>query len=377
VQRLLKNLDLILVIVLVLILILGSIVLKSASLAALESNPNYYLERHLMWILVGVLGCIIVAAIDYTRLRRFSWHIYGLSLLLLLGVLTYGSVIHGTQGWFQFGSFQFQPAEFVKVTMIICFADFLVQRQGKLSNLRELLPAFLYMGLPVLLIIAQPDLGTSLVFIAIMLGMLYVGGANAKLLGGITFGGISAVIAWIWAHFRFGVYIPLADYQLRRFIVFINPYNDGMGGRGDGYQIIQSKVAIGSGGLFGKGLGEGSQIQLNFLPEHHTDFIFSVVGEELGFIGGALLLILYFILLFRMNNIALKAKDNYGTLLVAGVASMLAFHILVNVGMTMGIMPITGIPLPFVSYGGSSMLSSMLALGLVISVNLRRQQIPF
>lgn len=376
-QRLLKNLDLILVIVLVLILILGSIVLKSASLAALESNPNYYLERHLMWILVGVLGCIIVAAIDYTRLRRFSWHIYGLSLLLLLGVLAYGSVIHGTQGWFQFGSFQFQPAEFVKVTMIICFADFLVQRQGKLSNLRELLPAFLYMGLPVLLIIAQPDLGTSLVFIAIMLGMLYVGGANAKLLGGITFGGISAVIAWIWAHFRFGVYIPLADYQLRRFIVFINPYNDGMGGRGDGYQIIQSKVAIGSGGLFGKGLGEGSQIQLNFLPEHHTDFIFSVVGEELGFIGGALLLILYFILLFRMNNIALKAKDNYGTLLVAGVASMLAFHILVNVGMTMGIMPITGIPLPFVSYGGSSMLSSMLALGLVISVNLRRQQIPF
>jgi rod shape determining protein RodA len=330
-----------------------------------------------MWILVGVLGCIIVAAIDYTRLRRFSWHIYGLSLLLLLGVLAYGSVIHGTQGWFQFGSFQFQPAEFVKVTMIICFADFLVQRQGKLSNLRELLPAFLYMGLPVLLIIAQPDLGTSLVFIAIMLGMLYVGGANAKLLGGITFGGISAVIAWIWAHFRFGVYIPLADYQLRRFIVFINPYNDGMGGRGDGYQIIQSKVAIGSGGLFGKGLGEGSQIQLNFLPEHHTDFIFSVVGEELGFIGGALLLILYFILLFRMNNIALKAKDNYGTLLVAGVASMLAFHILVNVGMTMGIMPITGIPLPFVSYGGSSMLSSMLALGLVISVNLRRQQIPF
>jgi len=377
VQRLLKNLDLILVIVLVLILILGSIVLKSASLAALESNPNYYLERHLMWILVGVLGCIIVAAIDYTRLRRFSWHIYGLSLLLLLGVLTYGSVIHGTQGWFQFGSFQFQPAEFVKVTMIICFADLVVQRQGKLSNLRELLPAFLYMGLPVLLIIAQPELGTSLVFIAIMLGMLYVGGANAKLLGGITFGGISAVIAWIWAHFRFGVYIPLADYQLRRFIVFINPYNDGMGGRGDGYQIIQSKVAIGSDGLFGKGLGEGSQIQLNFLPEHHTDFIFSVVGEELGFIGGALLLILYFILLFRMNNIALKAKDNYGTLLVAGVASMLAFHILVNVGMTMGIMPITGIPLPFVSYGGSYMLSSMLALGLVISVNLRRQQIPF
>ena len=185
------------------------------------------------------------------------------------------------------------------------------------------------------------------------------------------------IVALLVGHFKFGVPLPLEEYQLMRLVVFLNPYNDGFNGRGYGYHIIQSQVAIGSGGLLGKGLFHGSQVQLNFLPEHHTDFIFSVVGEELGFIGAVALLVMYFGLVYRALNIAKAAKDLYGTLLVSGVVSMIMFHVLENIGMSMGLMPITGIPLPLFSYGGSSMLATLMGLGLVLNVNIRRQKIRF
>jgi rod shape determining protein RodA len=232
-------------------------------------------------------------------------------------------------------------------------------------------------GAPWVLIMLQPDLGTGLVYLAIALGMIYVAGGSSSLLLKILGAGAAVVAIALFAHFKWGVPLPLEDYQLQRLIVFVNPYMDGRGGRGAGWHIIQSLVAVGSGGFWGKGLFQGTQVQGSFLPEQHTDFIFAVVGEELGFVGGIVILLLYFILLYRTLYIAQQARDNFGTLIAAGICSMWGFHILENIGMAIGIMPITGIPLPFLSYGGSNMLANLLAVGILLSINLRRQKILF
>jgi len=230
---------------------------------------------------------------------------------------------------------------------------------------------------PVMLIMLQPDLGTALVYIAITFIMMYVAGANQRVLLGILLGGMAFIALVLGLHFKFGLWIPLKDYQLQRLIVFVNPYNDGMGGRGAGWNTIQSLVAIGSGGLAGKGLFQGSQAQLNFLPEHHTDFIYAVIGEELGFIGAASVLLLFAILLLRTVYIAANARELYGGLLVTGISAMWLFHIFENIGMCIGMMPVTGIPLPFISYGGSFMIANLLAVALILSVNVRGKIIVF
>lgn len=371
IKRLVRDIDFSFLLLIVGILVMSSFVLSSATLNV-SNDPLVYVKKHLIWIAAGIIGMVIIAAFNYNTFRSYEKPIYIMTILVLLLVLAIGK----ESSRIELGSFQLQPSEFAKVTIIITFAKFLSDRQGKLNTLKELLPCFLYVGIPMLLIVPA-DLGTSLVFIAIVFGMLFMAGANIKLLVRILGGGFLLLVFILVAHFKFGMKLPLEEYQLMRLIVFMDPYNDGFNGRGYGYHIIQSQVAIGSGGLLGKGLYRGSQVQLNFLPEHHTDFIFSVVGEELGFIGAATLLVMYFGLLYRALNIAKAAKDNYGTLLVTGVVSMLLFHIIENVGMGMGLMPITGIPLPLFSYGGSSMLATMIALGLVLNVNIRRQIIRF
>jgi rod shape determining protein RodA len=225
-----------------------------------------------------------------------------------------------------------------------------------------------------ILVLAQNDLGTVLVLLAIFGGTFYIAGANIKYYLGLV--GIAVILigGMLVAHFYFGVQIPLKEYQLMRLIIFWNPNLDPLG---YGYNIIQSKIAIGSGGLLGKGLFSGTQSQLGFLPEKHTDFIFSVLGEELGFIGVAIILICYFVLLWRSIKVALEAKDDFGQLLVVGIIAMFSFHIFENVGMVIGIMPITGIPLPFISYGGSSLLTNLLAISLIINVNVRKKKLLF
>ena len=287
-----------------------------------------------------------------------------------------GTTALGAQRWIALGPFVFQPSEFAKVIIIVTFARFLADREGRLNTLTDLLPAFAFIALPILLIIMQPDLGTSLVFIAIMFGMMFMVGANPKLLAGLIGGGGVVGFGWLYAYFTnpAKVWIPLHDYQIDRLTIFLDPYRDPLG---DGYHIIQSQIAIGSGGILGKGIFNGSQNQLNFLPEQHTDFIFSVVGEELGFIGTMLLLTLFFVIMYRGIRIAYLAKDTFGTLLATGVVSMLAFHVLVNIGMATGVMPVTGLPLPLFSYGGSSMLSTLIAMGILQNVYSRRQKLVF
>ncbi|WP_258360971.1 rod shape-determining protein RodA [Moorella sulfitireducens (nom. illeg.)] len=375
-RKLWRNLDYYFVGCIIALLLISLAVLSSAG-ANVATDPFYYAKKQLVGILVGLAGLTVVLLTDYGQLRRYHYLLYTLNLVLLVTVFLVGHQAKGAQRWINLGPFLFQPSEFAKTITVITLACLLDKRQGKLNRWQDLIIPFAYVAVPMLLILKQPDLGTALVLMAILFGMLFVGGANPRLLLIIAGGGLLLVGLALFAHFRYGLPLPLEDYQLRRLVVVLNPYNDGRGGTGAGYHVIQSQIAIGSGGLWGVGFRQGSQVQLNFLPEHHTDFIFSVVGEELGFIRTVGILALYFLLLYRMLRIAAQAKDMFGALLVSGVASMFTFHILVNIGMTIGIMPVTGIPLPLFSYGGSAMLANMLALGLVLNVNLRRQKILF
>lgn len=373
----LKFLDKPFLISLFLILGFGLVVLSSAS-QSIAGDPYYYVKKQVMFVGVGLVAALFILRYDYSHLRRYSVILYGLAVFMLIAVLVMGEELRGTTGWIKLGPLPaVQPAEFTKIMLAVAFADFLNNRKGMLNTLSEILPCLLYMGVPFLLIMMQPDLGTALVYIAMTIVMLFVAGANPRVLGGLIAAGVGAIALMLFLHFQFGMWLPLEDYQLKRLTVFLNPYEDGKGGRGAGWNTIQSLIAIGSGGLTGLGLFKGTQVQLNFLPEHHTDFIYAVIGEEMGFIGAAAVILLYGILLLRAVYISFHAKDFYGTLLVTGVTAMWLFHIFENIGMSIGIMPITGIPLPFLSYGGSSMLTNLIAVGLVLSVNVRGRKLVF
>lgn len=360
-----------------LILMLGLLILASAS-GGITSDPYFYLKKQVFFLGLGVLLAVFILYFDYTLLQQYSFHIYGAAILMLVAVLVFGTEVRGTTGWISVGGLPpLQPAEFTKILLIIGFADFLGRRKGELNSLGQFLPCFAYMGLPVILILMQPDLGTALVYLVIMVAMMYMAGANSRLLAGLILGMLGLVALWLFLHFQYGIWLPLDDYQIKRLAVFIDPYQDGKGGRGAGWNIIQSLIAIGSGGLTGSGLFNGTQVQLNFLPEHHTDFIYAVIGEELGFLGAALLLLLYAVFLFRALVISSKSRELNGTLIVSGIIAMWLFHIFENIGMCIGLMPVTGIPLPFVSYGGSAMLTNMIAAGLVLGVNLRGKKLVF
>jgi len=377
-SRMFKKLDQTLLAVVALIIIFSLITIYSATKDdALLKND---FVKQILNIIIGLVAMIFMLNINYEDLAKHMKPLYILNLLLLGAVIFMGDSALGAQRWIEIGSFRFQPSEFSKLIIIICFAAFLNSRQGKLNRLRDLLPCFAFIGVPTLLILKQPDLGTSLVFMAIMFGMLFAAGARPWLLALLIVGGLAFVSLWIWAHFwleansAYSLWIPLKDYQLRRLTIFINPWADWLG---DGYHVIQSQIAIGQGGLFGRGLFQGSQTHGDFLPIQDTDFIFSVVGEELGFAGAVTLLFLFFVLIYRCIYIAVNAKDNFGFLLSVGVISMITFHILINVGMTTGIMPVTGIPLPMFSYGGSNMITNLAALGLLLNINMKKQNILF
>lgn len=354
--------------------------LPAAGMIGKSVDPFSAVKKQMFNILFGLGAMIFMLYVQYEDLGKHMKFLYVLNLIMLAAVIFMGHSALGATRWIGFGPFKFQPSEFSKLIIIICFAVFLNSRQGKLNRLRDLVPCFAFIGIPMLLILKQPDLGTSLVFMAIMFGMLFAAGARPLLLIGLIVGGLSLASLWIWAHFwfeahsSFNLWIPLKDYQLKRLTIFINPWKDWLG---DGYHVIQSQIAIGQGGFFGRGLFQGSQTHGDFLPIQETDFIFSVVGEELGFIGAVVLLFLYFILIYRCIYIAINSKDNLGFLLSAGVVSMVTFHVMINVGMTAGIMPVAGIPLPMFSYGGSSMITNLAALGMLLNINMRRQKILF
>jgi rod shape determining protein RodA len=323
--------------------------------------PGAYYVRQLIWIGVSLAALLLVLAIDYKFFVSLSGYFYGLTILLLAATLVFARLVAGTKSWITLGLMQLQPAELAKIVMILVFARLFAEYKSPYLKTPHTLGALAVAGLPLLLIVAQPDLGTAMTFAAIIGGAFILAGLRKK-----------AVVILVLAALVLGVggwTIALKDYQKKRVTTLINPAGDP---RGSGYQVIQSKIAIGSGGVAGKGFGKGTQSQLRFLPARHTDFIFSVIGEETGFLGVFTVIALYFALLARMFLSVAKARDRAGVYIIFTASLLIAFQFLVNILMVIGLFPVVGTTLPFLSYGGSSLLSSYVACGLVLNVKMRR-----
>jgi len=355
-----KDFDKTLLAMTILICLFGLLVVYSATQAkGLEFSESYLLKQ-MSWMLLGILLLFIVINISYQRFVDISYLLYALNVILLIFVLIIGKTKLGAQRWFSIGSFAFQPSEFIKINLILALSGYVGSRKETISKLSNLFIPFVLLSIPFLLVLMQPDLGTALILLPIFLSVLWIGGANRKHLMSMILVGLAALpLLWHILH----------GYQRQRLLVFLDPNIDPLGA---GYTIIQSKIAIGSGGLLGKGWLSGTQNQLNFLPERHTDFIFSVVGEEWGFLGATALILMYFLIVKRAINIASLTTDMYGKLIAGGIAVMLSLQIIINIGMTIGLMPVVGIPLPLVSYGGSSLLATFIAIGLLLNVGMRR-----
>lgn len=326
-------------------------------------SPYYFVERQGIAIMVGLLVMAAVMAIDYRKMRDIAPLFYLGTIGLLLAVLSpFGSTSKGTQAWFQLpGGFQFQPSEFAKFGLIIAVAGYCYQHRGDL-DLRRLAVTVGLAGVPLALVVMQPDLGTAMVMGLVVLAILAVAGVKGRHLAVLFVLAVVGVVGVV----NLGM---LKQYQVDRLTGFLDQSNDTSRST---YNLNQSKTAIGNGGFLGRGYLNGSQTNLSFVPEQHTDFIFTVVGEELGFVGGATLLALFAIIVWRTWRSALLSSDFFGTLACVGIAAIFAFQVFENVGMTMGIMPITGIPLPFVSYGGSATIAYFACIGLVLNVHMRR-----
>ena len=317
--------------------------------------------RGLMWTGIALIVYIVATSFDYKWLKTFSWPLYALQLGLLVTTLAIGHGVGGSARWVSIGPFDFQFSELAKILMIIILANYLGARQGRLGSLSSIIGACLLVVPPWILVMIQPDLGTSLVLLAILGGMLFMSGASLRWLG-VLVGGALASFPLIWTYI-------LRDYQKQRIVSFLDPASDMQGA---GYQLFQSQIAVGSGGWFGKGLTNGTQNQLNFLPVQESDFVAAIYLEELGFLGAMLLLVLFGALLWRILVSGWRSRDPFGMMFASGLASMILFQLVVNLGMVIGIMPITGIPLPFISHGGASLISLAVGLGILQSVNIRQ-----
>ncbi len=325
-------------------------------------SSTEFAQKQSFFIVVGVSAMVAVMSIDYRTLIDNAPLVYLITIGALAAVLSpLGSSHKGTQGWFDVGPIQLQPAEFAKIGLIIGLAGYAAAQRNQL-DIRRFVIVTLLAAVPAAAILLQPDLGSALVFLAILVAVLWMAGAPARLLAALAILGIVAAVMIL----KFDV---LKAYQIGRLQAFLDPNADTTG---VGFNINQSKIAIGSGGLTGKGLGSGSQTQYGFVPEQHSDFIFTALGEQFGLIGGFLVLTAFAVMCARIWRAAASARDSAGTLICVGVLALFVFHIFQNIGMTMGIMPITGIPLPFLSYGGSSVLVSFIAVGLVLNVEMRR-----
>lgn len=326
----------------------------------------YYVRLQFVWYALGMVMMAVVIWVDYTKYKDFVGIAYWGSVVLLFLVLFFAPEQRGMTGRFKILNYNFQPSEMAKLTVILYLAKRISSYENGIQTVRQLMTVLFYAAIPLFLILLQPDFGTALVFLVAIAGMLVLGGTNHKiLLGLVGVGAVSIPAAWF-------LVIRNVPYMYNRVMDFLNPSRD-VTGLGSNYQVTQSQIAIGSGQLTGKGLfSAGSMSQLSFVPDQLTDFIFSAVGETFGFIGGITLIGLYMLLIFRLLWMSFHTNDRYGSLIITGVLFMLMFHIFESIAMTMGLMPVTGIPLPFMSYGGSSMWTNMLSLGLVGSVWWRR-----
>lgn len=427
------KIDYVLVSAVMAVILIGILMIYSAGFDPIDRTNNGLYKRQIIWFIIGFILMLMMTFVRYKSLGDYCLYIYFFILLLVVITTFFGTPIRNTRAWLNFGYFSIQPSEFMKLAVVIVLAKYLELRERDIRHLRELLVPTAVTAVPVLFIIMQPDFGTAMVFIPVLFAMLFIGGADVThLVAVISIAAIALIFPMVltyreWVadqdaniivsffrdysllftvagflmvvsittyilHFFLvkkifrKIYIPsivmslglffsvvimrfLKDYQKKRILVFLSPDLDP---HGSGYNVIQSKIAIGSGGFFGKGFLNGSQAQLGFLPEKSSDFIFPVIAEEWGFAGAVILLGLLSLIVLRGAQIALEAKDKFGALLAAGISSIFFFHILINVGMVLGIMPVTGLPLSFVSYGGSNLLVGMISVGILINIRMNK-----
>ncbi len=355
-KEIFKGMDIFLLVITCLSMLYGIIMISSA-VRSYDTSFKFVIIQG-VGIVLGLAVMLLISRFDYDYYSDFSILIYTVCILMLVAVLGFGTGLEstGSKSWIRFGPIGVQPSEFVKLGFILTFSKHL-SRIDDVNKPKNVILLTLHLMLLVGLIMLQPDFGTTMVFICIFVGMMFLAGISKKYIIGAV---VSVLILVPLAWFFF-----LKPYQKNRILVFLNPESDPLGA---GYHVIQSKIAIGSGGIFGKGLFKGTQTQLDILPVKHTDFIFAVIGEELGLIGALLCLALLFTLVLRCIYVAVKSKDKFGKYICVGVAFMFMAHIFENIGMCIGLMPVTGIPLPFFSYGGSSVVTNLIAIGLVQSV---------
>lgn len=362
----LRHLDPSLLLVTMLLAAFGAVMIFSATASKQEAaglDPSFFMKRQVAYIAVGVIALLVVSFFDYRHLRGLAPIVYGATVLALLLVLTpLGDLQNGAKSWFDFGAFQIQPSELAKIGLVLTLGAYLAERKGDIRALDVLVSVGLA-GLVAGLIMIEPDLGGTMVIVAILLVLMLVSGAKLRHFLFLGLLGVVTVVASV----QMGL---IKDYQIERITAFLDSNPDV---RSEAYNLTQAKIAIAQGGVRGKGLRtENTQTDLDFVPEQHTDFIFTAIGEELGFVGSAAMLGLFALLLWRAIRIAAMSRDLFGTIIAAGIAGMWGFQLFINVGMTMGIMPITGLPLPFVSFGGSGLVTNFIAVGLLLNVHMRR-----
>ncbi|MCZ6550478.1 MAG: rod shape-determining protein RodA [candidate division NC10 bacterium] len=338
----------------------GIITIWSGNLGSPSPLKQSLYLRQALWFVLGLFGFLAAAFVNYRSLARFAYPIFGAFLALLLLLTVVGGAGSGAQRWIRVGVWTLQPSEFMKLALIVVLARYFEDYKERLGELRLLVVPAIVALVPILLILGQPDLGTATLLGLLTLSILLLVGLRFKHLLFLAFAG-AALTPLLWSF--------LKDYQQQRLMVFLYPQLDPLGA---GYHITQSKIAVGSGGLLGKGLKAASQSQLNFLPASHTDFIFAVLAEQWGFLGCLAILLLYYFLITRGLEIASEARDLFGALMAFGIMAMLMVQLAVNVGMVLGVMPVVGVPLPLLSYGGSSLLVTCVSIGLVMSVHMRR-----
>lgn len=374
-KKLFKHLDFGIIIICIIIMLFGSLNILSATQYLYRGNDIvsttlnfHFLKMHLLWLMVGLFVMYLILLIDYKVIQSYANIIYWCGIFLLLLNALMPVKVNGAESWLKIGPLpQFQPSEFVKIALIIMIANQLDEMEGNINNTKNFLKLSVYSIIPVIFLLKQPDMGMTMFFFFILLGMVFIAGLNSKaIIGGLI--GVCATIALVW---NSGL---IRIYQKNRLISFLYPDLDPLG---TGLQLTMAQIGIGKGGILGTGFLKGSWAAVGSTPESSTDCIFSVVGEEWGLVGAIFLLTLYGLLIYKLIKIAKESKDIFGTILTAGIISMFLFSVLQNIGMNIGIMPITGLTLPFMSYGGSSIITTFICIGLVLNVGMRRKKFNF
>lgn len=366
-SRFWKNFDWVLFGIMTLLIIVGLIVIYSTSFKATSLDSSSEAVHQGIFAIIGLVGLVMVSRVDYRMWGKMVNWLYGGSILMLVGVEMLARPVLGAKRWIDLGFFQFQPSELMKLALIIVLAKLYAENYDQLERPKFFFISLAYLAVPVILTFKEPDLGSTLVLVVIWLGMTLVSRVRKLYLMGVAVAAVALAPVG---------YALLKPFQQARLATFLDPTADPLH---TGYNVVQSTITVGSGQLFGRGLAAGSQTQLNFLPSlaQHTDFIFAVLSEKMGFVGSGLVVLLFGGLLIRGLVIANRAQDRFGMFIATGVVSMLLFHFFINVGMNIGIAPVTGIPLPFVSYGGTSLIVAMLAIGLLESIAIRRKKLQF